>query len=89
MPPLGLITVAALCPEQWAIRLVDLALEELSDEGLLWADLVMVSAMQVQRDDVHRTLQCASKLGRRTFPKRNRCRVSWRSQSKQHSPNAA
>src|SRR5712691_5941974 len=50
MPPLGLITVAALCPKQWAIRLVDLALQELSDEDLLWADLVMVSVMQVQRD---------------------------------------
>jgi hypothetical protein len=60
VPPLGLITVAALCPRQWAIRLVDLAFEELSDENLLWADLVMVSAMQVQRDDVHRTLQRSS-----------------------------
>src|ERR1035437_10735746 len=56
VPPLGLITVAALCPKQWAIRLVDLAFEELSDEDLVWADLVMVSAMQVQRDDVGRTL---------------------------------
>ena len=67
MPPLGLITVAALCPKQWAIRLVDLAFEELSEEDLVWADLVMVSAMQVQRDDVCRTLQRASKLGRRTM----------------------
>src|SRR6266496_5319148 len=67
MPPLGLITVAALCPKQWAIRLVDLAFQELSDEDLLWADLVMVSAMQVQRDDVRRTLERASKLSRRTM----------------------
>lgn len=67
MPPLGLITLAALCPKQWVIRLVDLAFEELSDENLVWANLVMVSAMQVQRDDVHRTLRRASKLGRRTM----------------------
>src|SRR5713226_7200811 len=67
VPPLGLITVAALCPKQWTIRLVDLALQELSDEDLLWADLVMVSAMQVQRDDVRRTLERASKLSRRTM----------------------
>jgi hypothetical protein len=45
VPPLRLITVAALCPKQWEIRLVDLAFEELSDENLLWANLVMVSAM--------------------------------------------
>src|SRR6202051_4847561 len=67
VPPLGLITVAALCPKRWAIRLVDLAFQELSDEDLLWADLVMISAMQVQRDDVRRTLERASKLSRRTM----------------------
>jgi hypothetical protein len=50
VPPLGLITVATLCPKQWKIRLVDLAFEELSDEDILWADLVMVSAMAVQRE---------------------------------------
>jgi radical SAM superfamily enzyme YgiQ (UPF0313 family) len=67
MPPLGLVTVAALCPPHWRIRLIDLAFETLSDEDLLWADLVMLSAMQVQCDDVRRTLERASKLGRRTI----------------------
>jgi radical SAM superfamily enzyme YgiQ (UPF0313 family) len=67
VPPLGLITVAALCPKQWEIRLVDLAFEELSDEDLLWANLVMVSAMEVQREGVRQTLERASKLNRRTM----------------------
>jgi radical SAM superfamily enzyme YgiQ (UPF0313 family) len=67
VPPLGLITVAALCPSQWKIRLVDLAFEELSDEDLIWANLVMVSAMEVQRDGVRQTLDRASKLNRRTM----------------------
>jgi radical SAM superfamily enzyme YgiQ (UPF0313 family) len=67
VPPLGLITVAALCPKQWKIRLVDLAFEELSDEDILWADLVMVSAMAVQREGVRQTLERASKLNRRTM----------------------
>jgi radical SAM superfamily enzyme YgiQ (UPF0313 family) len=67
VPPLGLITVAALCPGQWKIRLVDLAFEQLSDEDLLWADLVMVSAMEVQREGVRQTLERASKLNRRTI----------------------
>src|SRR5260370_22729520 len=49
MPPLGLITVAALCPASWNIRLLDRAFEELLDEDLLWPDLVMVSAMHAQR----------------------------------------
>ena len=67
VPPLGLITVAALCPKQWKIRLVDLAFEELRDEDILWADLVMVSAMAVQREGVRQTLERAAKLNRRTM----------------------
>jgi radical SAM superfamily enzyme YgiQ (UPF0313 family) len=67
VPPLGLITVAALCPKQWEIRLVDLAFDELNDEDLLWANLVMVSAMEVQREGVRQTLERASKLNRRTM----------------------
>jgi radical SAM superfamily enzyme YgiQ (UPF0313 family) len=67
VPPLGLITVAALCPKEWEIRLVDLAFEELNDEDILWADLVMVSAMAVQREGVRQALERASKLNRRTM----------------------
>jgi len=67
IPPLGLLTVAALCPERWEIRLVDLAFEELRDEDLLWAELVMVSAMEVQREEVRQILARASRLGRRTM----------------------
>src|ERR1700681_1452157 len=65
--PLGLITVAALCPAHWKIRLVDLAFQVLHDEDILWADLVMVSAMAVQRKGVRLTLERASKLNRRTM----------------------
>src|SRR5262245_61964051 len=50
-PPLGLITVAALCPTTWDIRLIDRAFQDLRDEDLEWADLVMVSAMHAQRAD--------------------------------------
>ena len=37
MPPLGLITVAALCPAKWQLRLIDRAFEPLTDEDLNWA----------------------------------------------------
>ena len=67
MPPLGLITVAALCPPNWTIRLIDHAFEELRDEDLLWADIVMVSAMHAQRADARSILSRARGLGRRTF----------------------
>jgi radical SAM superfamily enzyme YgiQ (UPF0313 family) len=66
-PPLGLITVAALCPATWEIRLIDHAFQELRDEDLKWADLVMVSAMHAQRADALTVLRRARDLGRRTF----------------------
>ncbi len=67
MPPLGLITVAALCPENWTLRLVDQGVEELTDDDILWADLVMASAMTVQRDGLQEVLARARRLGRRTM----------------------
>ncbi len=66
-PPLGLITVAALCPESWTIRLIDHNFEEVPDEDLRWADLVMISAMHAQRKDALGVLARARALGRRTF----------------------
>jgi radical SAM superfamily enzyme YgiQ (UPF0313 family) len=67
MPPLGLITVAALCPPTWQLKLIDHAFEDINDEHLLWADLVMVSAMYAQRADARAILARARALGRRTF----------------------
>ena len=67
MPPLGLITVAALCPDRWTLRLLDHAFDEIRDEDLKWADLVMVSAMHAQRADAMSILARARALGRRTF----------------------
>ncbi len=48
-PPLGLLTIAAMLPETWEKRLVDMNVESLEDKDLAWADMVMVSAMTVQR----------------------------------------
>src|ERR1019366_9101271 len=51
-PPLGLLTVAALCPKNWKLKLVNRNFEDLLDRDLLWADLVMVSGMAVQKDEI-------------------------------------
>jgi radical SAM superfamily enzyme YgiQ (UPF0313 family) len=67
MPPLGLITVAALCPAHWTLRLIDEAVDKLTDEDILWADLVMVSAMTVQQAGLVEVLGRARRLGRRTM----------------------
>jgi radical SAM superfamily enzyme YgiQ (UPF0313 family) len=49
--PLGLITVAALLPPAWTVRLVDRNAEELTDDQIEWADLVMTGGMLPQQPD--------------------------------------
>jgi radical SAM superfamily enzyme YgiQ (UPF0313 family) len=50
-PPLGLITLAALLPRTWDLRLVNRNTEALLDADLLWADLVMTGGMLPQQPD--------------------------------------
>lgn len=52
IPPLGLLTVAAMLPSDWELRLVDMNVERLKDADLRWADFVMLSAMMVHKDSV-------------------------------------
>lgn len=54
--PLGLLTVAAMLPPEWEKRLVDLNVRGLHDRDLAWADVVMVSAMVVQRRSAHQVI---------------------------------
>ena len=51
-PPLGLLTVAAMLPAAWEKRLVDMNVSKLKPADLAWADMVLISAMAVQRDSV-------------------------------------
>ena len=48
-PPLGLLTVGAMLPEEWSSRLIDINVTKLTDEDLAWADWVFISGMIVQR----------------------------------------
>ncbi|MGB7099710.1 MAG: B12-binding domain-containing radical SAM protein, partial [Xanthobacteraceae bacterium] len=51
-PPLGIITLAALLPRAWSIRLVNRNTEELTGEDLEWADLVLTGGMLPQQNDM-------------------------------------
>lgn len=49
LPPLGLITVAAMLPKSWSLRLVDMNITNLTEDDLRRADCALISAMVVQR----------------------------------------
>jgi len=62
-PPLGLLTIAAMLPEAWEKRLVDMNVESLEDEDVRWADLVFVSAMSVQKESVQGVIERCKAAG--------------------------
>ena len=62
-PPLGLLTVAALLPRGWTLRLVDLNVRQLSRKDLAWADYAFVSGMTVQRDSARRIIRQCKEAG--------------------------
>jgi radical SAM superfamily enzyme YgiQ (UPF0313 family) len=63
-PPLGLITIAAMLPDTWGKRLVDINVEKLTDKELAWADIVFISAMVVQRKSAYEVIHRAKGLGK-------------------------
>lgn len=62
--PLGLITVAALLPAEWSIRLINRNTEELGDEDVAWADLVMTGGMITQQPDTLELIERAHARGK-------------------------
>jgi len=63
-PPLGLITLAALLPQAWDLRLVNRNVEKLLDADLLWADLVMTGGMLPQQPDTLEIIGRCKTLGK-------------------------
>jgi len=62
LPPLGLLTVAAMLPKQWDKRFVDMAIENLTDSGIEWADYVFISAMFIQQESAKTVIERCKKL---------------------------
>jgi radical SAM superfamily enzyme YgiQ (UPF0313 family) len=64
MPPLGLLTVAALLPADFELRLADTNVAPLAAEDVDWADLVFVSAMIVQKASFEEVVNLCRARGR-------------------------
>ena len=65
-PPLGLLTIAAMLPEHFEKRLIDMNVEILNESDIIWADYVFISAMVVQKDSVRDVLLRCKSVGVKT-----------------------
>ncbi len=65
LPPLGLVTVAAILPQEWEFKLVDRNVRQVTEAEWAWADLVILSAMIVQKEDLLHQIQEAKQRGKR------------------------
>ena len=55
-PPLGLLTVAAMLPDEFQRRLVDVNVDGLSEDDLSWADFAFIGGMAVQRESARQII---------------------------------
>ncbi|MFZ2657590.1 MAG: DUF4070 domain-containing protein [Victivallales bacterium] len=62
-PPLGLLTVAAMLPEEWNIRLADMNTGKLKKKDLEWADLAFISGMIVQKESAIEAVKTCKTAG--------------------------
>lgn len=64
LPPLGLVTVAAILPQTWEFKLVDRNIRSVTEAEWDWAEMVILSGMIVQRGDLLAHIQEAKKRGK-------------------------
>ncbi|AKG23939.1 B12-binding domain-containing radical SAM protein [Calothrix sp. 336/3] len=64
LPPLGLATVAAILPQEWNFKLSDRNIREVTEAEWAWADIVILSAMIVQKEDLLEQIREAKRRGK-------------------------
>jgi radical SAM superfamily enzyme YgiQ (UPF0313 family) len=65
LPPLGLITVAAILPQEWEFKLVDRNVRPVAEAEWEWAEVIILSAMIVQKQDLLALIQEAKRRGKK------------------------
>lgn len=63
VPPLGLLTVAAMLPRDWELKLVDMTTTKLRDKDIRWADYVFITAMVIQQKSADQIIERCKKVG--------------------------
>lgn len=63
-PPLGLITIAALFPKEWEVRLVDERIRPVSAADRTWSDVILIGGMHVQCQGILKNIREGRRLGK-------------------------
>jgi len=66
-PPLGLLTVAAMLPRAWNLKLIDVNVTRLTDADIDWADYVLISGMIVHADSARSIIERCNARSRRVI----------------------
>jgi radical SAM superfamily enzyme YgiQ (UPF0313 family) len=64
LPPLGLVTVAAMLPADYELTLVDMNVEPLLESAVARADIVFTSSMIVQKESLAQVVGMCNRLGK-------------------------
>lgn len=67
MPPQGILVVAAYLPKTWEVRFVDESIAPAKDSDYKWADVVLMSGMHVQRENICKINERAHQFGKVTI----------------------
>ena len=62
-PPLGLLTIAAMFPPEYDLRVVDMNVTSLEESDLEWADMVFTSTMIIQQVSLQAVIERCNQAG--------------------------
>jgi hopanoid C-2 methylase len=66
MPPQGLLLIAAYMPESWTVRFIDENISPATDADFQWADVVLVTGMHIQAEQIRDVARRAREAGKIT-----------------------
>ena len=64
VPPLGLMTVAAMLPENYNVTLIDMNVTDLTMEDIMKADMVFITAMIIQKESMKTVIEMCQRAGK-------------------------